>query len=133
MRFFSSQQNGELLPVSFKRSELVNEAETNLGTARLAVKSVRLFLGVASETVDVRALAEGIGVTDSRVPALELVGAVIDVLGITIADSSKEVAAEGRTFVPSSAPQPFRASAFFRSRESLIRSKESRTFTWLSK
>ena len=92
MRFFSSQQNGELLPVSFKRSELVNEAETNLGTARLAVKSVRLFLGVASETVDVRALAEGIGVTDSRVPALELVGAVIDVLGITIADSSKEVA-----------------------------------------
>lgn len=61
MRFFSSQQNGELLPVSFKRSELVNEAETNLGAARLAVESVRLFLGVASETVNVRALAEGIG------------------------------------------------------------------------
>lgn len=59
--FSSSQQNGELLPVSFKRSELVNEAETNLGAARLAVESVRLFLGVASETVNVRALAEGIG------------------------------------------------------------------------
>ena len=61
IRFFSSQQNGELLPVSFKRSELVDEAETDLGTARLAVESIRLFLSVASETVDVGALAEGIG------------------------------------------------------------------------
>ena len=39
----------------------MDEAETDLGTARLAVESIRLFLSVASETVDVGALAEGIG------------------------------------------------------------------------
>ena len=98
MRFFlsSSQQNGELLPISSTRLELVDEAETSLSSAGLAVELVSLFLSVAGSSVDAGALAERIGVTNSGVPTLELVGAVIHVLGVTITDGTEEGAAESR-------------------------------------
>ena len=98
MRFFlsGSQQNGELLLISFTRLELVDEAETSLSGAGLAVLGVGLLLSVASSSVNAGALAERIGVTNGSVPTLELVGAVIDVLGITIANGSNKVAAESR-------------------------------------
>ena len=66
----------------------MDEAETSLSGAGLAVLGVGLLLSVASSSVNAGALAERIGVTNGSVPTLELVGAVIDVLGITIANLS---------------------------------------------
>ena len=58
----------------------MDEAETSLSSAGLAVELVSLFLSVAGSSVDAGALAERIGVAESGVPTLELGVAVVNVL-----------------------------------------------------
>ena len=113
----------------------MDEAETSLSGAGLAVLGVGLFLSVAGSSVDAGALAERIGVANSGVPTLELVGAVINVLGITIANGAEEGAAEGRNSGRDFSTPALQSQSLGvdRARASLIRLKESRTFTWLSK